>query len=84
MRQYATLILRRRYTKGKNWTKLSVPIRIEFKKIIIQVRNVCMVYIAWFKSQIFISLSLLGVFIIQLFDVFFKSSVCHTVVFFKI
>lgn len=36
VRQYATLILRRRYVKGKNWTKLSVPIRTEFKKIILQ------------------------------------------------
>ncbi|XP_011860165.1 PREDICTED: importin-4-like [Vollenhovia emeryi] len=36
IRQYATLVLRRRYTKGKSWTKLSVPIRTEFKKVILQ------------------------------------------------
>ncbi|KAL6263562.1 hypothetical protein P5V15_006351 [Pogonomyrmex californicus] len=36
IRQYAALVLRRRYSKGKNWTKLSVPIRTEFKKIILQ------------------------------------------------
>ncbi|EGI57688.1 PREDICTED: importin-4-like isoform X1 [Acromyrmex echinatior] len=36
VRQYATLILRRRYTKGKYWTKLSIPVRTEFKKIILQ------------------------------------------------
>ncbi|XP_077271218.1 importin-4 isoform X1 [Temnothorax americanus] len=36
VRQYATLILRRRYTKGKYWTKLSIPIRTEFKKILLQ------------------------------------------------
>ncbi|XP_050458039.1 importin-4-like [Cataglyphis hispanica] len=36
VRQYAALILRRRYTKGKNWMKLSEPIRSEIKKIILQ------------------------------------------------
>lgn len=36
VRQYAALILRRRYTKGKNWIKLSEPIRSEVKKIILQ------------------------------------------------
>lgn len=36
VRQYAALILRRRYSKGKNWAKLPEPIRSEIKKMILQ------------------------------------------------
>ncbi|XP_017888011.1 importin-4-like [Ceratina calcarata] len=36
IRQYAAVLLRKRYSKGKHWTKLPQPVRTEFKILILQ------------------------------------------------
>lgn len=37
VRQYSALLLRKRYSKGKNWSSLKDHVKAEFKAVLIQV-----------------------------------------------